>query len=55
MISEEVKKILNIKDPFIDEYNLRKMEKAIYDVALELGAVYVIHKFMVPFNVICIE
>ena len=33
----------------LEEYNLRKLEKAIYDVALELGAVYVIHKFMVPF------
>ena len=33
----------------LKEYNITKMEKAIYDVAMELGAVYVIHKFMVPF------
>jgi len=33
----------------LKEYNITKMEKAIYDVAMDLGAVYVIHKFMVPF------
>ena len=30
-------------------YNIAQLEKNIYDVALELGDVYVIHKFMIPF------
>ena len=33
----------------LKEFNISKFEKAIYDVAMELGAIYVIHKFMVPF------
>ena len=56
VIYPELEQLTSSARPYFDisiealnEYNLRKMEKAIYDVALELGAVYVIHKFMVPF------
>ena len=33
----------------LKEYNITKMEKAMYDVAMELGAVYVIQTFMFQF------
>tara|TARA_Y100001970_G_C14007614_1_gene736683 strand:+ start:39 stop:983 length:945 start_codon:yes stop_codon:yes gene_type:complete len=56
VVYPELEQLTNSARPYFDscvealnEYNLRKMEKAIYDVALDLGAIYVIHKFMVPF------
>lgn len=48
-LSEVTKVYFDICIDSLREYNISKMERAIYDVAMELGAVYVIHKFMVPF------
>ena len=52
----EIEKLNNLTRPYFDSciectktYNVRKLEKNIYDVALELGNVYVIHKFIIPF------
>jgi len=52
----ELEQLNNLTRPFFDtcissikDYNITKLEKAIYDVALEIGAVFVIHKFMIPF------
>ena len=48
-LSDVTKVYFDICIDSLREYNISKMERAIYDVAMELGAVYVIHKFMVPF------
>lgn len=48
-LSDVTKNYFDICIDSLKKYNISKMERAIYDVALELGAVYVIHKFMVPF------
>jgi len=48
-LSDVTKEYFDICIDSLREYNISKMERAIYDVAMELGAVYVIHKFMVPF------
>ena len=48
-LSSSTKVYFDICIESLKEYNITKMEKAIYEVAMEIGAVYVIHKFMVPF------
>lgn len=48
-LSSSTKVYFDICIESLKDYNISKMEKAIYQVAMEIGAVYVIHKFMVPF------